>query len=205
MDYTKFSTPFMSYAAISRVAEKFRNKYQSEGGNPLKIFDIIEFDFGIDIIPSPNLQARCGADAFITSSWKEMYVDKKQYENEANKRINFSVSHEIAHFILHRKIYADLGIKSVEDLYRFIEESPNEEYSRMEWQANDFAGKILVPKDDLEKAIEDVTNRVLREELSPELFLQELSEIFNVNGGVISIRMTNERMQLDERLRDYFS
>jgi len=104
-----------------------------------------------------TLQKSCDSDALITSNWDSIYVDYDKYSDERySNRLRFSFAHEIGHFILHRDIYKNFGIKNLKDFYRFIEEFPSDQYGYLESQANKFANHLLIPRERLseEKARE---------------------------------------------------
>lgn len=75
--------------------------------------------------------------------------------NRYSNRLRFSFAHEVGHYILHRSIYDKYEVETEEEYYSFIENIPEEEYSGFEWQANEFAGRLLVPRN---KLIEEVQN-----------------------------------------------
>lgn len=86
-------------------------------------------------------------DALISSDWKSIYVDREEYLDERrHNRLRFSLAHEIGHFVLHKKIYADFDIKNEKDYYRLNKNIPQKQYSYIETQANKFANYLLVPR-----------------------------------------------------------
>ncbi|MBU1164459.1 ImmA/IrrE family metallo-endopeptidase [Patescibacteria group bacterium] len=169
--------------------------------------NILEFDLKIHIIPSPNLESYCNTDALIASSWKYVYIDKDRYLDRSgayDKRINFSVTHEIGHLVLHKGFYSKLEITNVKDFYKFFEEIPEPEYKRLEFQANMFAGKLLVPADELKKEIEKISKKIIQKKLASENFGEALSNKFDVSGKVIAIRVLSENITIPDEIRSYF-
>jgi hypothetical protein len=64
-------------------------------------------------------------------------------------RINFTLAHELGHYLVHRQAYPD-GIKcSEQDMLRW-----ESEYRQIEHEANVFAATLLMPLDDYRKNIE---------------------------------------------------
>lgn len=64
-------------------------------------------------------------------------------------RKNFTLGHEFGHYLLHREAYPD-GIEcSSQDIVRW-----DEEYNRIEQQANVFAAGLLMPLDDFRRQID---------------------------------------------------
>ena len=74
-----------------------------------------------------------------------------------NARTNFSVAHELAHIILHEKLY--LGCYTIEDSIALSKRIKNS-YRIIERNANYFAGAIIVPRktvfDDAERLYEGI-------------------------------------------------
>jgi Zn-dependent peptidase ImmA (M78 family) len=64
-------------------------------------------------------------------------------------RINFTLTHEFGHYLLHRFAYPK-GIKCSEDAVSQWD-SP---HGRIEPQANTFAANLLLPRDDFRRQIE---------------------------------------------------
>lgn len=64
-------------------------------------------------------------------------------------RINFTIAHELGHYLVHRHQFPD-GIEcSSEDLARW-----GSTYGQVEHQANEFAATLLMPRDDFTKQID---------------------------------------------------
>lgn len=63
-------------------------------------------------------------------------------------RINFTLAHELGHYLLHRQAYPD-GLRCGEqDMVRW-----DSEYGQVEQQANTFAANLLMPLDDFRRQI----------------------------------------------------
>jgi len=74
-------------------------------------------------------------------------------------RINYTLAHELGHYLQHRLLYPD-GIQCGEkDLYRW-----DSEYRQIEYQANQFAANLLMPLDDYRRQI-DPKNKISIEEI----------------------------------------
>ncbi len=149
MDYKKINVPYLDSFAIKKKADSLRAKLWGDV-IPVDIEAIIEFELKIEIIPIPQLQQVCDTDAFITSTWKAICVDERNYMDERYRgRLRFSLAHEIGHFILHKEIYEKFDIKNIDDFRRFIPEITQEQYSKFEVQADIFANNLLIPRDKL--------------------------------------------------------
>jgi len=125
--------------------------------------------------------------------------------NKFERSLRFSFAHEVGHFVLHKYIHKVFPILTADEYQQFITHIPEDEYQSFEWQANEFAGRLLVP---IDRFIEEIT--IIFEELkqnhlehlweeSPGLVLQrvtpKLSKIFGVSDSIISRRILTENVQ----------
>lgn len=92
-----YDPPVLSYDDVREYAEEFLSEFHEDQSIPTPIEEIVEFDYGIEVIPIAGLRDEIGVDAFLSSDLQE--------------------------------ISEDIG-----DQYRFFE-----------FQANTFAGLVLVP------------------------------------------------------------
>lgn len=151
MDYSKIKINPLSNQQIREAADRIRAEFWGDN-IPVNIENILEVKLKISIIPVPGLNYQISFDSFISSDWKNVYVDNEIYGNDKYyRRIRFSLAHELGHFVLHHDLFESLGIKSFEDYYRFYNEIPNDQYRFLEDQANKFAGYLLIPYEIMEK------------------------------------------------------
>lgn len=197
-DYENVKIPFLSIREIEKLASDFISQYWLAGKYPVEMMDIVEHYLKIRIWPIPGLEDICGSDCCISSDWKTVFIDKTKYEDELNrwdKRINFSLAHEIGHLILHKDFYESLKIEEYDDLIRFIEKCPREEYWRLEKQAHSFAGRVLVPREPLIHEIKNLSRRGFPEK--SEIYLQDK---FKVSNDVLIRRIQAEKIELDTEI-----
>jgi hypothetical protein len=76
----EIKAPYYSYEDLRRKADEFLAKYHPAGTIPVPIEEIIEFQFRIDIVPTPGLHQLLETDGFITSDLREIRVDQFVYE-----------------------------------------------------------------------------------------------------------------------------
>jgi len=146
MNYKNISAPYLDNVEIERRVESFRNDFWDDKV-PIEIEDIIELKLNIGIFPIIGFLKYSNMDALITSDWKNIYVDNDEYLNEhRNNRLRFSLAHEIGHFVMHKKIYENFGIKTKEDYYRLYRDIPERQYGYLESQANKFSSYLLIPR-----------------------------------------------------------
>jgi Zn-dependent peptidase ImmA (M78 family) len=106
--------------------------------------------------------------------------------------------HEMAHYILHREHLMKVGLNDVHGWAQFVNRVGKD--TSVEKQANEFAGRFLVPPDRLQLLIQEERPRLLaqHDELPNELFIKymrvRLAKRFNVSPSVIAIRMSKERL-----------
>lgn len=201
----KINIPFLSDNEIRKKADDFRSEYWGLD-IPIDILEIAEFDFDIEIRPIPNLKALIDMDALISSNFKILYVDNGQYlnDNQVN-RLRFSVAHEIGHLILHRGYYESLEIDSFEDYPKYMEDLHQDQHSWLEFHANEFAGRLLVPYDILtekvlvaKKQVDDAGMVITteNEDRVRDFISQKICVDFDVSGDVIYRRIIRERINL---------
>jgi len=145
------------------IADDFRKTHWQDGRLPIDIENIVEFRLRFIIEPKHGLFSLIEMDAYLNMNLSTIFVDYDFYMNEKfSNRLRFSFAHEIGHFILHKEIFAEFEIRTVEDWKNFILNIPDYEYSSFEWQANEFAGRLLVPHADLVLTIEQAA-KVIKE------------------------------------------
>lgn len=132
-----------------RRAELFLREHHPSRALPVPIEKIVEFTFGLDIIPIQGLQRNFDVVAYISRDKKTIWVDQYVFESR-EKRYRFSLAHELGHVILHPDLFQYLQFEDLASWKRVIADSiPEREYRFLEWQANCFAGLVLVPQAEL--------------------------------------------------------
>jgi Zn-dependent peptidase ImmA (M78 family) len=127
-------------------------------------------------------------------------------------RLRFSLAHELGHYFLHKDVYSSLTLESIEDWKDFILNVPEAEYENFEWQANEFAGRFLVPYDKLKLKVEESLEIIRRSDLleylqqDPDAVLSRVSPFlrrtFGVSEQVIVLRVKREGLWPPEGLED---
>ena len=200
-DPKKVKCPFIKISEIQKRSREFREKYWPEDILPINLEKIIEQRLELEIIPISFLPV----DAWLQSDTKAIIVNSATYNDERyDNRLRFSLAHEIGHFILHSSTYSLFPYSSIEEYQRFIRCIPDEEYNDFEWQANEFAGSLLVPRGYLIHEIQQMmvkyqqegTERFIRE--SPDEILPrvsgKLARPFGVSHEVIERRVKIEKL-----------
>jgi len=190
---------------FEQIIENFLDKYWPERILPVDMETIIEFRLDLNIESKIGLRSELDIDAYLTGDLTTIVIDEKYYIDEKyQNRSRFSLAHEVGHFVLHKNIYPYFKTKTPEEKKTKILDIPIEEYRKFEWQAYEFAGRLLVPKkrliDEFEKFIRTEKYRQLSKELEvfPDIFLAVISDninnIFGVSPDVISKRLKREKL-----------
>lgn len=199
---------FLSYDQIAQSALEILKKYRYESSSPIPIEHIIDNIIQINIIPFPNLFADFEINAFVSSDLKKIYVDEYLYTN-LDRQYRFTLAHEFGHMTLHKYIYANINIKSLEDWRQFRSGVDIDEYRNLEIQANNFAGLLLVPPQLLESNFNEQLKNLARSFRRAEVerirrtdYLQlvidtiafNLAPIFQVDQQVIRTRIEKSNL-----------
>lgn len=203
MDYSEFKCKWIDPVSLCNIADETRNKYWPESKLPVNTEEIVEFRLRLNIEPMKYLLATVDIDAYLKRDLSGIVVDYDCYMNDkfAN-RMRFSFAHELGHFFLHKELYIKFGITSPEDWKDFILNVPENEYRSFEWQANEFAGRLLVPYPELKSEVGKV-GKILKEnnllpflEIDPDAVLSRISPMlckpFGVSTEVVERRVKRE-------------
>jgi hypothetical protein len=203
LDYSEFKCKWIDPRALWNIADETRNKYWPESKLPVNTEEIVEFRLRLNIEPVKNLLSTIDIDAYLKRDLSGIVVDYDCYMNDkfAN-RMRFSFAHELGHFFLHKELYTKFGIDSPESWKDFVLNVPENEYRNFEWQANEFAGRLLVPYPELETEMEKVAE-ILEEnnlipflKIDPDAVLSRISPMlckpFGVSTEVIERRVKRE-------------
>lgn len=142
--------------------------------NKIDVFKIAEY-LGVDVKP-----------ATLDSSISGLFVIKEQKpyirynENEAPQRQNFTIAHELGHFVLHKDTPLFIN-KNELVLFRNSDSTTGELLKEKE--ANSFAASLLMPKIFIEEEIKNIPSGI-----DPII---HLSKIFKVSSQAMNYRLNN--------------
>jgi len=205
LDYSEFKCKWIEPASLRDVADEARNKYWPEATLPVDAEGIVEFRLSLDIEPIKNLLSTIDIDAYLKRDLSGIVVDYDCYmKDKFANRMRFSFAHELGHFFLHKELYLKFGISSPEEWKDFILNVPENEYKSFEWQANEFAGRLLVPYLQLDAETEKAVD-ILRENnfirflhVDSDAVLSRISPMlckpFGVSTEVIETRVKREHL-----------
>jgi hypothetical protein len=96
--------PVYSYEDLRKKADNFLREHHPSGNIPVPIEEIVEFVFGMNIVPVLGLQREFEVEGFTSGDLKNIYVDEYVYTDRPS-RYRFTLAHEIGHVVLHRHLY----------------------------------------------------------------------------------------------------
>jgi len=191
---------------INEEAIKFLAKHPDYNEIPIQIADIIDLDLKMNIAPLPGLRNLIeGSDAFLSLDKSTIWVDEYISEKQVN-RYRFTLAHEVGHMVLHPEIYEVLDFSSTQAAICSILSIPKKVRNDLEWQADEFAGRVLVPQMELKNSFKEEKERaeIRVHEDMPGLnninfaraveisFTTELSNIFEVSQASMGVRLRKE-------------
>ena len=204
MDPREIVPEKLSMAQIREIAEKFRKDYIFNYSIPVDIERIIELTMGIYIIPVKSLQHDCDMEGFISKDFKSIYVDEALYTDDRYyKRVRFTIAHEIGHFVLHRSNIDMVRFLSDDEWKAFRINLQDEPLRWFETQASEFAGRLLVPIDQIVYSFKEARGEIIKKNTSwdapkiddDEMLSQisaKISPKFDVSAEVIERRLRKE-------------
>lgn len=193
-------------AAVWEAVEAFRARYLV--GNlahlPVDVFTLAELELKLDVIPFHDLFEKYDADAALTLDFSGLYVDAEAYillergPRWKQRRLRFSVAHELGHHVLHRELAAKLPFATLAEFAVWTKGYHGQQYT-LEQEANEFAGRLLVPADRLQSEFDwfgrEIAPYMPHWQSSPDIrrqFAERLMERFEVNAQVIETRLDRE-------------
>lgn len=203
MDFSNFKCKWIDKYQLREMAEQIRQEYWPEGILPINTAEIVELRLRFDVEPVPGLLSVLDMDAYIKTDLSGIVVDQDCYmQDRFANRLRFSLAHELGHYFLHRDIYSSLSLNTPEEWKEFILNVPEAEYENFEWQANEFAGRFLVPYDNLKSKVKESLEMIRKSGLleylyqDPDAVLSRVSpfirKTFGVSEQVIVLRVKRE-------------
>jgi Zn-dependent peptidase ImmA (M78 family) len=192
--------------SVWEQVERFRDEHFTGqlASLPVDVFTVAELDLKLDIIPFDDLSAKYGMDAMLLQDFTGIYVDAEAYQFLENgpvwkqKRLRFTFAHELGHFVLHREVAASRNFSDFRAFFRWLHEESAARY-RIEQEANEFAGRLLVPidriQDDFDRFAVRAAELSAQWQALPDMrraLAERLSDKYGVNAQVIETRLDRE-------------
>ena len=151
----------MTKAEVWEKVEDLRSKYGTLSADkiPLDLISFVELDLRLDVIPYDLLKVDFGADAAVLADFSGFYIDGAIFDRidlvrgAQLNRLRFSIAHELEHLFLHREQFEAASITTNEHFLDWLNEHNGRKYD-FEREANEFAGRLLVPVDILRECFE---------------------------------------------------
>jgi len=198
--------PRLKWDFIRDKAEEFRKNFVDPIDLvPVPIIEIVELKLGIVPVPIDNLLSRIDIDGFLTKDLKNICIDTRIYMEEKQiNRLHFTYAHEVGHLILHEKEIQQCDFRTPEDWIHFREDFLEDDLNWFESHAYEFGGRLLVPKEELEKEIRNHQEKIDHfralvdngEEELIEAVSRMICRKFEVSYHVIQRRIRKEKIEL---------
>ena len=199
-------------AQVWQATEEFRNRnlHGKLSYLPIDVVSLVELELRLDLIPFDDLHARFQCDAALMADFSGIYVDAEAYllidDQRAWKlnRLRFSIAHELGHFVMHQEYFMEHGFNDANKFISWTHDYGGQKYT-LEQQANEFAGRLLVPHDALQKKYEEIedhfTNSFPDDWRQDSHIRQKAAEriapIFGVHSQTIETRFSREEIWPD--------
>ena len=169
---------------------------------PVDVLWLVELGLGLDIIPFDDLYAKYKVDAAIAPDHKGLYVDAESYilweqgPMWKQNRLRFTVAHELGHLMLHEPP----KFASIDSYLDYLKTPWTGKYTQ-EQEANEFAGRLLVPIDKLRNYFDEFALRI--QQLIPDWkdsqdlrikFARQVAPKFAVHEDALLTRLSRERL-----------
>ncbi len=195
----KIRAPYLSVETIRKKVEKFRNEHNSCKNIPIDMEELLELELQLDIITLPLLYSECDIEAMLLSDGKSIIIDKDIYMHACSNKMRFTLAHEVGHLILHKSLWEKYRLSNVEEFIKFHKHIDEVQYRYLERHASEFAGRLLVPFEELvektREALETIPSEI---DISPKDALPSLApticRYFHVSDKVIEIRLSRENI-----------
>jgi len=190
----------LSYEDLQAQVDTLLRQHNPTGKIPVPIEKIVEFGFGLTLVPIHDLQTVYEVDAFTAKDLQTIYVDHATMMSRSPYRYRFSLAHELAHVVLHRPIYKEVHFRSAAEWKKMMLAMDEADRSWIEWQANNFAGLLLVPRAPLRSAMQKAVTQAAEHgldvrgcaEVAKDYVCEGLSRTFEASGQVIAIRVEKD-------------
>jgi Zn-dependent peptidase ImmA (M78 family) len=206
----------LKWETIRGITEDFRSKYVNPINLiPVPIEKIIEFKLKLQIQSIPGLKEQADMEGFLQSNLTTISIDKKTYFDDRYKfRLNYTLAHEVGHLILHAEQYKQIKFTSLKEFIVFQQNIDEDSLEWFEKQANEFAGRLLVPIDKLKELVgseeayytqiveklksspEGLSNREIESHIIEALCIR-IYKRFEVSKDVIRFRIRTENLKND--------
>ncbi|MBI5739450.1 MAG: ImmA/IrrE family metallo-endopeptidase [Nitrospirae bacterium] len=195
--------PILNYEQIYQEAEKFLKDNHPQRTLPVPIHEIIDIKLGIHVVPKFMMEKNIGLVGFLSNDFSTIYIDENVHDYQ-EARFRFTLAHEIGHLMLHKNMYKNLAFRTPEEWKSIQLRLKDDVRKWFEWQANCFAGLVLVPRDELGNHVNNCIKAIDEEgiglndnwDFAWESIADYLArEIFSVSPETILSRLHYDRIR----------
>lgn len=195
MDFDQIKIPNYSNNAIAQITGKLLT---SIGNAPPIDVELIAEKNNFNLIPLPGLRKLSSTDAYLSHNNNEIAFDP----DVSQVRIRFSIAHELGHYFLHKDLLKEVRFSDYSGWRELLKDIPGWFWGKVESQANEFAGQLLVPRDLLVQTISEYKSEIERaQKFIPDdiISIREylaipLAKKFDVSQDAMRIRLSNEKI-----------
>ncbi|MBI4668804.1 MAG: ImmA/IrrE family metallo-endopeptidase [Elusimicrobia bacterium] len=206
MPYQKYQKSLTQLREIGNSVRRFwcaRNQFE------IDIERLIEkgYEIKIDTVP---LKAEKGVQGCPAIGGGKIFIDIGLADNDSRERYyRFTLAEELSHIILHKDIYRN--VRTVDDYLKIYDQIPDDAFYKLDKNAKELAGIILMPEKKFAKRMIEVRNALyvaqgIKEPgIEQKSFLthqieRQLMNDFNVSETPCKIRMDRIQMWLRKSL-----
>ncbi len=177
-----FMKPWLIEMKANKILEQAKAEGLYDGDSQTPLDTICDQQLGLKYLLINLPQTESGEDVagYIAFNKSMIVLNDLEYKNSYHKgRINFTIAHEIGHWVLHKSLYDY-------DTPRFIlfHTEYKEEGDKLEWQANHFSACLLMPRNLVIKKWNELQFYSVQEKRSI------LADFFRVSLETMNIRLT---------------
>jgi len=152
----------MTYTSIWQRVEEFRTEHTpllNADKIPLDLLKFVELDLSLDLVRFDGLADEFSADAALLGDFSGFYIDGYIFDridtasHSQQNRLRFSLAHELGYYVLHKVRYESENIADFDSLKEWLNYHSGDK-DEIERDANEFAGRLLVPIEVLEPLFE---------------------------------------------------
>ena len=190
---------------IREKADAFRAHHWPSGSIPVDI-DLIVEQIGIYLEPIAGLKRACDTVACLSPDMTTISVDQETMMDQHQAFFfRFSLAHEVGHLILHGRFFESQRsrkVSTIREWVTYVQECSQSAFPAwFEQDADEFAGRLLVPRGHLKEALDKALSAHQNDDLCGfppdvvrECLAKEIHRVFEVNAPVIAIRLRKEKL-----------
>lgn len=190
--------PYKDWDDIRKIADASRKKWVAQEDMPISSELALE-RAGLRLVFSDGLKEVWDIDAAYLHQTDEVLIDSAIYNDPSYfPRTRFTLAHELGHFVMHAHCLKSLSFKNDED-YLAYRRANDVALKSAEYQAHEFAGRFLVPKDILIEHSQACLPKIIEHAVDETSLLGQLTfrlgRLFGVTPQVIKIRLERENLK----------